>query len=220
MKIDLHIHSKYSSDSDSEPYKIIQIAKKKGLDGVAITDHNNSNGWKEMLQMGKKYGIKVVLGEEIKIKDSFGSYEIMALFLNEEIKSNDLDEVIDNIRQQNAIACISHPFDPYKTHINAINKLAKKVDAIEIFNARMISNSFNNKALVLAKKHKLGIIAGSDAHTEGEVGNAYTIADVNSLEDFKKAILKRETRVEGKLMNPVKRLIKKVRRNKSIKRIF
>ncbi|MCW3133792.1 MAG: PHP domain-containing protein [Methanophagales archaeon] len=40
MKYDLHIHSKYSSDGIIEPEKIIKIALKRGLDGIAITDHS------------------------------------------------------------------------------------------------------------------------------------------------------------------------------------
>jgi len=38
MKYDLHIHSKYSSDGIIEPEKIVKIAAKRGLNGIAITD--------------------------------------------------------------------------------------------------------------------------------------------------------------------------------------
>jgi len=41
---DLHIHSKYSKDSINDPKWIIKIAKNKGLNGVAITDHNTIKG--------------------------------------------------------------------------------------------------------------------------------------------------------------------------------
>ena len=40
MKYDLHIHLKYSSDGVLDPEKIVKIAAKRGLNGVAITDHN------------------------------------------------------------------------------------------------------------------------------------------------------------------------------------
>ncbi|MCK5234581.1 MAG: PHP domain-containing protein, partial [Candidatus Aenigmarchaeota archaeon] len=40
MKLDLHIHSERSCDSFMKAGKIIEIAKKIGLDGIAITDHN------------------------------------------------------------------------------------------------------------------------------------------------------------------------------------
>jgi len=47
MKIDLHIHSKYSSDGVLELLEIVRIAKGRGLDGVAITDHNTIRGGQE-----------------------------------------------------------------------------------------------------------------------------------------------------------------------------
>ena len=48
---DLHIHSKYSYDGILEPKDIVKIAIKKGLDGIAITDHNTVKGALE----AKKY---------------------------------------------------------------------------------------------------------------------------------------------------------------------
>jgi len=221
MKIDMHIHTKYSGDSISEPYKIMKIAKKKGLNGVAVTDHNTTKGWKEMLREGKRFGIEVVLGEEIRIIDHQNIYEILALFLNDEIISHNRNEVIDEIKKQGGIVCISHPFDPHKTRIINFDNLVNKIDSIEVFNSRVISKSHNKRALVFAEKHNLGMIAGSDAHTEREVGNAYTMADVDSLKDFKNAILKRETRFHGKLMSPLLRASPKIARlNKRLKKIF
>jgi len=51
MKYDLHIHSKYSYDGILEPRDIVKIAIKRGLDGIAITDHNTVKGALE----AKKY---------------------------------------------------------------------------------------------------------------------------------------------------------------------
>jgi len=44
MKYDLHIHSKYSSDGILDPEKIVKITLRKGLNGIAITDHNMIKG--------------------------------------------------------------------------------------------------------------------------------------------------------------------------------
>ena len=54
MKFDLHIHTKYSIDSTSKPEKIVKIAKKRGMDGVAVSDHNNIRGWNHMIEAAKK----------------------------------------------------------------------------------------------------------------------------------------------------------------------
>jgi len=44
MKYDLHIHSKYSHDSLLSPDNILKVARKRGLGGIAVTDHNTILG--------------------------------------------------------------------------------------------------------------------------------------------------------------------------------
>jgi hypothetical protein len=39
-RIDLHCHSRFSSDGVSEPEEMVQAARERGLHGFAITDHN------------------------------------------------------------------------------------------------------------------------------------------------------------------------------------
>jgi len=68
MKIDLHCHSYYSDDGISSPEKLIKMALKKGLDGIALTDHDTTKGWKEAAEVAKKLNAVLIWGEEIKIK--------------------------------------------------------------------------------------------------------------------------------------------------------
>ena len=44
LKLDLHIHSQYSEDGLGSPKEIIKELQKKGLQGMAITDHNTIEG--------------------------------------------------------------------------------------------------------------------------------------------------------------------------------
>lgn len=206
MKIDLHVHTKYSLDSISQPEKIMKYALKRGLNGVAVTDHNTTKGWNDMLKTGEKFGMKIVLGEEVKINWNKKYFEIMGLFLNESIKSRDFFEVVDEIKSQDGIVCAPHPFDMYKGMRNLIEDLVKNLDAIEVFNSRLFSISHNRKAFSFAKKHDLGMTAGSDAHTNFEVGNAYVIANANSIEELKRDVLKGKIEVIGNLANPSVRI--------------
>ena len=61
MKIDLHCHTKHSYDAGSDIEKIIIQGKKMGLDGIAITDHENTNGWEEAISLGKKHNFLILL---------------------------------------------------------------------------------------------------------------------------------------------------------------
>lgn len=206
MKIDLHVHTKYSGDSTSEPVKIMKYALKRGLDGVAVTDHNTTKGWKDMVDTGKEFDLEVVRGVEALVDYNGERFEILGLFMKEDVETRELYKFLDQVKEQGGITSIPHPFDPFKHTPNNPEFLVESIDAIEVFNARCPSVVYNKKALNFAKKHDLGMTAGSDAHTPEEVGNAYTVADVDNLEDFKKAILEGKTKINGRLIKSSSRI--------------
>lgn len=168
MQIDLHVHSKYSSDGILDPEKIVKIGIKRGLHGIAITDHDSIIG----ALKAKRYetdDFKVIIGSEISTTQG----EIIGLFIKEKIKESAPIEVMDEIRAQDGMVIIPHPFDimrkgtfqPKKEH-------TKKIHKIEVFNSRCVNREYNQKALDFAKKYSLGFTAGSDAHFASEIGKA------------------------------------------------
>lgn len=191
MELDLHVHSRYSFDSISNPEKILKIARKKGLDGIAITDHNTIKGGIIASQVNIK-DFFTIIGSEIGTEAG----DIIGLFLNEEIKSRTSLEVIDEIKAQDGIAVLAHPFRRAK-EIN--DEVIKRIDVIEAFNARN-KKSANIMAKNLALKHNLPMIAGSDAHFYFEIGRARTIinADNHEISSIKRAILTNNTKLSGK----------------------
>ena len=64
MSIDLHIHSTYS-DGTYSPDTIVKQAYEKGLDLIAITDHNNLESVADLRKASQKYGQLAVMGIEI-----------------------------------------------------------------------------------------------------------------------------------------------------------
>ena len=44
IKLDLHVHSHYSEDAIGTPEEIIKYAIRNGMQGIAITDHNEIKG--------------------------------------------------------------------------------------------------------------------------------------------------------------------------------
>ncbi len=191
MELDLHVHSRYSFDSISNPEKILKIARKKGLDGIAITDHDAIKGGIIASQVNIK-DFFTIIGSEIGTEAG----DIIGLFLNEEIKSRTSLEVIDEIKAQDGIAVLAHPFRRAK-EIN--DEVIKRIDVIEAFNARN-KKSANIMAKNLALKHNLPMIAGSDAHFYFEIGRARTIinADNHEISSIRRAILTNSTKLSGK----------------------
>ncbi len=194
MKLDLHLHTRCSKDSLNTPEAAIKAALKRGLDGVAITDHNTTEAWEEAGKAAKRLGAKVVLGEEVMTPDG----EVLGLFLKRPIKSREFEGVIEEIRKQGGVVVIPHPFDGFRPGLGKrMEKVVDRIDAVEVFNSRMLSGEGNEKARRFAEKHGLGMTGGSDAHSRGEVGNAFTYARARNLEEFRKAILDRKTKVSG-----------------------
>lgn len=194
MKIDLHCHSFYSKDALSSPAKLIKIAKEKGLSGIAITDHNTTKGWKEAKDTAKKLGLFLIFGEEIKTKKG----DILGIFLKNEIKSKEPYQVMKEIKSQDGIVIIPHPFFFPEHFKDNLEKYLDLIDGIEVFNARCYFQKANKKALDFAKKHNLALIGASDAHCSKDVGNGITIADAHNVDEFKEAILQKKTSFEGK----------------------
>ncbi len=97
----------------------------------------------------------------------------------DQIKSKEFFEVLDEIKSQGGISCIPHPFDYIRitSSIRPTKEILKAVDRIEVLNSRCLLSSFNNAARKAAVENRLGISAGSDAHTVSEIGNAGVIAD-------------------------------------------
>ena len=138
MKIDLHIHSRYSSDGSLYPEDIIKIAREKGLSGIAVTDHGTVKGGLE----AKKYETDdfiVIAGAEIKTDRG----EIIGLFLSKEIKSHRFQDVVIEIKGQDGLVMVPHPFDSMRRSAFRISdEESSFVHAIESYNSRSILQTY------------------------------------------------------------------------------
>jgi predicted metal-dependent phosphoesterase TrpH len=199
MKLDLHVHSIYSYDSFLRPELLIKIAKKRNLDGIAVTDHNTIKGGLRTRAIAPK-GFLVIPGAEIKTEKG----EIIGLFIEEEITSRLFDEVKKEIMAQEGITLLPHP---YRNKYCDPERLMDSIDALEVLNART-SPSLNDKALRLAEKYSKPKIGGSDAHYRFEIGRVYTKIPGNDLLD-RRDILKADVEIIGSEIPPYMRIMNK-----------
>lgn len=68
---DLHMHSCLSpcADDDMTPWNMVGMAKIKGLDVVAVTDHNACLNAEDAMAAGREYGVAVIPGMEITSRE-------------------------------------------------------------------------------------------------------------------------------------------------------
>lgn len=206
MKVDLHVHTNYSFDSIIDPENAIKRAQEVGLDAIAITEHDTNASWPVLKKLSKKHDFPVILGEEIKTRKSGNSTgEIIGLFLEKRINATDPMEVIDEIKSQGGIVLIPHPFDYRRQALVQPENYAEKTHAAEVINSRTNAAS-NERAAEFAKRFGLAPTGGSDAHSVGEIGRAYTEAKAGNLEAFRKALEKRRTQAVGGTSSPLVRV--------------
>jgi len=178
MKFDMHIHSTYSRDASASPRDILDHAKRIGLDGIAITDHNAIDGSLEARALSKEFGLTVVRGVEISAQEG----HVLAYGMGELVpKGLPMAETTERIRAAGGIAVAAHP-KRFPSGVGLELARAGKFDAIEVLNGGS-SRRGNRLAKRVADDLKCPVTAGSDAHELDQVGKAYTVVDGASSED-------------------------------------
>jgi predicted metal-dependent phosphoesterase TrpH len=170
ITIDLHMHTEWSHDCSIPAEELLDHAEQIGLDGIAVTDHNVFGGALEAVELARGRDLIVIPGEEIKT-DNQG--EVIGLFLEEEIpRGMSFSETVAAIREQGGLVYLPHPFDRMHSIPDpaTLHRHLAEIDVLEVYNARLLRESFNDEALRFARKYRLLQGAGSDAHVLPGVG--------------------------------------------------
>ncbi len=170
ITIDLHLHTDWSHDCSIPAEDLLDHAETIGLGGIAVTDHNVFGGALEAVELARTRDLVVIPGEEVKT-DNQG--EVIGLFLEEEIpRGMSFADTIDAIREQGGLVYLPHPFDRLHAIPDpaTIHRHLAEIDVLEVYNARLLRDSFNDEALRFARKYRLLQGAGSDAHVLQGVG--------------------------------------------------
>lgn len=169
IRIDLHLHTLASRDCLSDPEEVLERALARGLDRIAITDHDRIGA---ALEMARRHPDRIIPGEEVKTAEGV---DVIGLYLQEEIPGGTpARETCSRIREQGGIVYLPHPFAPGKGGSGELAEaLAIRLDVVEVFNSRLHRAILNRRADEFADRHGLPGGAGSDAHSPGEVGRAW-----------------------------------------------
>ncbi|KZL92428.1 PHP domain-containing protein [Clostridium magnum] len=97
MRGDLHIHST-ASDGSLSPRQIVKFAKSRGVDTIAISDHNSIDGIAEASEAGKEYGVSVIPAVELSTRFNDESIHILGYFRNKKFNSTDFQQILKLVR--------------------------------------------------------------------------------------------------------------------------
>jgi len=174
VRAELHCHTSWSRDCLMRPDRLVQVCIEKGIEVLAITDHNEIGGAFEVASIAP---FTVIVGEEIKTREG----ELIGYFLKRHIpKGLSAEDTAMEIKSQGGIVSVPHPFDSLRNSrlkTEVLERLITKnlVDIIEAFNSRTTKPEDNTKAEIYAASKGIPVVAGSDAHTYPEVGTGITL---------------------------------------------
>jgi hypothetical protein len=200
MILDLHNHTRWSFDCSMDPAKVVRLAKARGLDAIAITDHDEIEGAREA-QRAAGGDLLVIVGEEIDTRAG----DVLGLFLKEKISTDDPLEAIRAIHDQGGLAILAHPFTKTKS---VDDPVARALDGCEGFNARhsgvpsIEGSEAEPRIAAFAREYDLALTAGSDAHFYRELARARTIVSASTLDEAKEQIRRGNTVLSGRRSSP------------------
>jgi predicted metal-dependent phosphoesterase TrpH/glycosyltransferase involved in cell wall biosynthesis len=185
IDVDLHMHTDHSHDCATPVEVLLATAKEQGLGAIAVTDHNEISGALDAAEKAARYGVKVIVGEEVK---TASQGEVIGLFITEKIpRGMSLEDTVAEIRRQGGLVYVPHPFDRMHSvpDYEHLLKIIDDVDAIEVYNPRVAIGSFNEEAQRFAAKYRIVAGAGSDSHVAQGLGSVrIRMRDFDGPEEF------------------------------------
>ena len=184
FKTELHAHTTPASGcSEITPEHLIEVYKEKGYTSIALTNHfivddadpqekitKYLDDYYKTIEIGKKEGINIILGSEIRFSENYNDYLIYGIIPDDLYDINSLlDKGIDNFykeyKNDKNIILQAHPF---RNGIELANP--ESIDGIEAFNLHPGHNSRVGFAAQYARKHNFLITCGTDYHHFGHEG--------------------------------------------------
>jgi predicted metal-dependent phosphoesterase TrpH len=170
LRLDLHVHSRYSPDSRLTLAQIVDQLGPAGLQGFALTDHNSVDGHSELAALARQYPrYRFIPGVEVSTSNGhllgYGITELPPTF-------RPVEETVEWIRAHGGVAVPAHPCR-WSHGIGA--RLAERIDvpALETTNGHnpMVANA---RAELIAARRRIGSTGGSDVHELRDLGRAFT----------------------------------------------
>ena len=180
LRVDYHVHTCFSYDSEAALADVLARASAARIDQLCITDHGTIDGALELREMAPA-GIEIVVGCEFGTDD--GS-QVIGLWLQEPIAETRLEPLLRAIREQGGLTLLPHPFrrasGVFRAEMRRSEAFVRDVlaltDLVECFNAAdNYEKNLASRRLVI-ERH-LPAVAGSDAHRPSDIGSVWVEYD-------------------------------------------
>lgn len=169
VRVDTHLHTAASHDCETPPANLLAAARRSGLDGVVVTDHDTVEGALLAESLAGPDDPVVIRGCEV----STAHGHLLGIGVDDApAPGRPLARTAREIRRQGGIAVVPHPFQ--RSRHGVAREAVTAVDGIEVYNAHTLTNVRNAQAQRFSARHDFPAFGGSDAHSADSVGNAAT----------------------------------------------
>jgi hypothetical protein len=184
MRIDLHIHTHPRSPCSAiNPEDLLQKARRVGLDGLCLTEHQHRWDVGEIDHLSRNGGLQIFQGNEITTNQG----DILVFGYREDVRGVvPIQDLRKEVQAAGGLMIAAHPFRGFLlfgiTQLRMDVEQAcqrpvfQYVDGVEVFNCKLTDPENDMARQVAAHLGLLGV-AGSDAHRLDEVGRCVTILE-------------------------------------------
>ncbi|OGO52090.1 MAG: hypothetical protein A2148_09640 [Chloroflexi bacterium RBG_16_68_14] len=188
MLIDLHNHTGWGSgDSHLDPSELIERARRWGLDGIAITEHNQVWDPEKIEALRRRHNFPVIGGAEVDT--DIGHVLVFGLQGPRRwLRLPSLEELRSLVDEAGGVIIAAHPFRGLLTAASSSHPSEDEwsqlishhrwnmVDAVEVYNG-LAGSQQRGLAAELARRLDLPTTGGSDTHRFMDVATSFTIVD-------------------------------------------
>jgi predicted metal-dependent phosphoesterase TrpH len=157
------------------PGLVIEAARRRGLDGIAITDHDTVQGALAARKANRHPDFLVIPGIEVKTDRG----DVIGLFIEREISSRRFGDVLCEIHRQGGLVYLPHPMRTFGASGTLdVFRDFPDIDLWEMYNGRYEAKDFAASQEVFGTLGIRSSLCGSDAHAPWEIGAFRTVLPV------------------------------------------
>lgn len=188
LRVEMHAHTRFS-DGFLSPFDVVDQARRRGLDAIAITEHNVVFPAKLAREYGRRVGMTVIVGEEITTHE----YHLLAYGLDRAVSARlPIRDAIGEVHAQGGLVVAAHPTKRFWPGLEPAIDLLDGVEVVHPIALRDAPGFGRHDDIVsfydrVRADHPITAVASSDYHFGSPLGilATYVLATENS----EKAIL-------------------------------